>query len=367
MRVEASEPFASPKWDSPIAALSRYDPGMTSDVRARRPLGLTNHAEAMAVPSPADMREAALDALARGDGEAVIDAALLQGMGGCPPYHRRAPARVPGPAGLYGWRNERWHVVIPVRGAHESLARCIESLGGLEDSDSFDVTLVCPIDERGAVQLIVDESAFPTMTHGGSRRISVIPTTEPCSFARNCNEGVEDYWPDSDVVVFLNSDADVTPLVSLRGAFAVALGHADAVGPSGTNVSGFQNATEGLSPREALSRCVVAVKPPIPRLVGFCLAVRLGAFRDVGGWDEALGNNFTDDDLSLRLALRSTPGRPSLLWVPSVLVQHEGQASFRELPDAEAVYAADMAENEKRFRARWGWTLPAVAEWWRTI
>lgn len=316
--------------------------------------------------SPAELageREDALRAMWGGDASAVFRAAFADVARWGP---RRPTRRLDGGGDAFysvaDW--QRWHVVIPVRGAHEALEVCLRSLAGLEDADTFDVTIVCQAAEADAVWAVIDRSTINV------NLTRVVATADPWHFAVNCNEAIEDFWFDRDAVVFLNSDCDVTPIVSLRGAFAVALSHADAVGPAGSNVSGFQNfgpergATWGRLDRRKMPSVSTL---PYPRLVGFCLAVRLSAFRAVGGWDESFVNAYDDDDLSLRLALRSEAGRPSLLWCPSALVLHEGSASFREMPDARANYDRTLDENRRRFEARWGWAAGNIHSWWRTV
>lgn len=309
--------------------------------------------------------DAATDAL-RGEALRMMrdgDASLARVAAYCDvaTWRTRRDARLDG-AGVPTESFVSWHVVIPIRGAHDALRRCLETLADLDDADAFDLTLVCHESEFAAVHAIA-ENAMGNCAPW----FHVEPTLEQCGFARACNTGLDYRWDENDVVVFLNSDTDLSRLYSLRGAFGSAIALADAAGPAGTNVSGFQSVGSPADGKLSDLRAPHVFRVPYPRLVGFCLAVRFGTFLSVGGWDEGYTNAYDDDDLSLRMALTSTPGSPSLLWTPCVVVLHEGSASFRELPDAQSVYDRAMRENRARFDARWGWALPEIPAWWRSL
>lgn len=300
------------------------------------PFGLNLSSE----PDPRDdVRERALAALYSGDPLDVARAA----------FHGATWATKAQPQGEATFA---WSVVIPVRGAHAQLRRCIEEVAASESWRDVEIVVVFPEEERVGVL-----SGAPGLI------AQFIATPEPLGFAAACNRGFR--ASRGDRVLFLNSDAYVPR--RWRAHFDIALDHVHAVGPCGTNVSGFQNYGAGHSQRRFLD-CPSVADCPVPRLVGFCLAVRRQSFIHVGGWNEEYGvGNYDDDDLSLRLALLSKPGAPSLGWASACLVEHEGSASFKELPDAEATYARLMGENGEKFDRRWGWALPAIDRWWRTL
>ena len=114
----------------------------------------------------------------------------------------------------------RWHVVIPLRGRLDLLDICIHGLESLSDFRDFDVVLAGSDDEAGAMRGMLRHTKF--------RGCYVVASKEPLGFAANCNAGVSLVWPDTDRVLFLNSDTDPSPLGSLAGAFDNALDVADA-------------------------------------------------------------------------------------------------------------------------------------------
>lgn len=289
-------------------------------------------------------REEALAALRGGFARPVLDAAM---------YESGLSRRTVAPADFS--RGPRWHVVIPVRGRHDLLADCLAGLTTLREE--FDTTIVCHRAESAAVSQAVS-SVGPDL-------VRIVSTREAQGFAANCNAGVSPAWSASDRVLFLNSDADPSPLRSLSVAFDAALDIADAAGPCGPNVSGFQSVSPPWPSDVTLAAMPRVIRAPTPRLVGWAFAVRFGAFLEVGGWDESFGlGNFDDDDLSLRIALNSpTPLR--LAYVPSAFVGHVGSASFAELPDAEDTYDRLLRENGAAFRRRWEWAMPEIQNWWR--
>jgi len=279
-------------------------------------------------------------------------------------------------------RAPRAQVVVPVRGAHDALGLCLACFDrhtsgeGRNDAGDVNVTLVSGADDGAAVRNALDTcGAF-----GGGGLCSCIARTVVCTpkartFAENVNLGASQSR--SEFVVLLNSDAFVGPgwLDALLAPFADP--EVVAAGPMGTNVSGHQNALAEestatvadlklTSERVALAtrffaqrRGELSMTSPYParRLVGFCVAVRRSAWDRVGGMDERFENAYCDDDLSVRLSLVG-----KCVVVPDLLVLHEGQASFRELGDAGA-YARGLAENEVRFRAKWGWLRPDWDAW----
>lgn len=298
------------------------------------------------------LRANALDALRAGDSRTLLETVLAEDGLYPRPDARDTKCAEDSP---------RWHVVIPVRGRHDLVERCLAGLASLDDATDFSVTIGTSSGEIESLFKVADRVGIC---------VTIAASAEPRGFATNCNRGfLAECRRDTDRVLFLNSDADPAPLGSIAGAFDSALRLADAAGPWGKNVSGFQSFAS--QPEDVPHALTLAGWPRSrrahsPRLVGFALAVNAGVFRAVGGWDESFGiGNFDDDDLSLRIALASEkPHR--LAFVPSAFVDHVGSASFAELPNAEATYNEAMETNGKLFARRWGWCLPAINEWWRS-
>lgn len=270
----------------------------------------------------------------------------------------------------------RVQIVIPVRGAHEALRLCLACV----DAHTPDgrVRMVCPRDELADVVATWPRSDVP---------FRATPTDGPRTFAQNCNIGASpgNAPPEfrSEFLVLLNSDAFVGPgwLDALLAPFADP--DVVAVGPMGTNVSGHQCVTgiprmpsaadNAADVADIIARArirsadwneIKTAPYPARRLVGFCLAVRRSAWDAVRGFDEQFENAFCDDDLALRLNLLPMGASwGKCIVVPCLLVLHAGSASFAELPDAEDNYRRTLAENEARFRAKWGGQLGALNAW----
>lgn len=297
------------------------------------------------IVSSMSARKMALDKLREGDSQELLNVVMAEEG-----FH------------LEAWRKKdadarpRWGVAIPVRGRHDLVKRCLAGLERLRDSGDLHVILSGSIKEGTELVNMLEDCRLAG---------AVSMSQAQLGFAANSNAAFA-CTGDCDRILFLNSDADPRMLGSIAGAFDSALDLADAAGPLGTNVSGFQRYAWDSEPLEVrLAMNPRAVRAPEPRLVGFAMAVNSDVFFDVGGWDEGFGvGNFDDDDLSLRIALASQkPLR--LAFVPSAFVDHVGSASFAALPDAAKTYNDAMATNRVRFLKRWGWCYDAISEWWR--
>jgi hypothetical protein len=278
-------------------------------------------------------------------------------------------------ADVAGWSGEPWptsvagagsvEVVIPVRGAHASLRLCLAALAA-SATRKADATIACAQAEYEAVTDIICE---PRESAHNALAISRVASPEPQSFAANVNLAAS--TGRSEFLVLLNSDAFVGPefLEKILAPFADP--EVVAVGPVGTNVSGHQQATisdavggRGPTTRESIrgyhtawaaERAALVPSPAYAarRLVGFCVAVRRSAWNRIGGMDERFANAYCDDDLSLRLSLVG-----KCVVVPNLLVLHEGQASFLELPNPANAYDRALQENRARFAEKWRWLWP---------
>lgn len=263
-----------------------------------------------------------------------------------------------------------WTVVIPVRGAYDALRVCLEAVRAAAPRR---IILTSANHETATVIAVVDE-----VLGGGNEYEDgavYVAGTDAGTFAVNCNRGAEialDLAQQgryaSDSVLFLNSDAVIPPWIF--GSFDQAFAHGfRAVGPMGTNVSGFQNVrielAEGAVPPpidaafvreinvdlQRLQQGASIMPVPAPRLVGFALAVDLESFLSVGGFEESYGNNFEDDDLSLKLI--AAYGPQALGFLTEVLVGHQGGASFREI--GEYALADALTAAQEKYDARWAW------------
>jgi len=267
-----------------------------------------------------------------------------------------------------GKRAPRWAVVIPVRGAYADLRTCLASLPRVGD---YEVIIAWTSDDAPWGEDRHLESVI--RSSGIADRISTRYKPGGASFAENCNYGA--YTTRAPYILFLNSDTVVPPHVF--GALDAAMDcGAAAVGPWGTNISGFQNF--GIEPGSALEKLPLSARvrttnamlaaqhvgiqrPPIPRLVGFALAVRAHSFRAVGGFDTSFVNAYEDDDLSLRLA--AAFGVDALAHAATLGVLHRGHASLDEL--GPGAVDKSLKEGASLFTARWGPLADAMYDWWK--
>jgi GT2 family glycosyltransferase len=90
-----------------------------------------------------------------------------------------------------------------------------------------------------------------------------------------------------------------------------------------------------------------------PKLSGFCVLMKREVLGAVGGLDERFGLGLFDDD---DLALRARHAGYSLAVAHDLFVHHFGSRTFAGAGvDAEAL----LAENEAKFRTKWGLAEPA--------
>lgn len=86
----------------------------------------------------------------------------------------------------------------------------------------------------------------------------------------------------------------------------------------------------------------------VPRLTGFCLAVRRDVWDYLGGLDERFGLGFFDDD---DLCLRARKAGYSLVIAEGVYVHHDGSQTFLSHGiDTQKL----LQENLELYRAKWG-------------
>jgi glycosyltransferase involved in cell wall biosynthesis len=90
----------------------------------------------------------------------------------------------------------------------------------------------------------------------------------------------------------------------------------------------------------------------VPKLSGFCMLMKRAVYDAIGGLDERFGLGFFDDD---DLAERARRAGFELAVAYDLFVHHFGSRTFvGNGIDAERV----LAENERRFAAKWGNTVP---------
>jgi GT2 family glycosyltransferase/tetratricopeptide (TPR) repeat protein len=186
--------------------------------------------------------------------------------------------------------------------------------------------------------------------------IDVVANDENQGFARGCNQGAA--TARGDIIVFLNNDTIVHGgwLDELLAPFIDP--EVGAVGPQSNGVSGPQLVEDvpyvgedvpaiGQFAEERI-RAHRGRTSELPRLVGFCLAVRAETFRAVEGFDEEYPiGGFEDDDLCMKL--RAAGFR--LMVAHGSYVHHAAHVTF----DLNGVdWRHHQHENQRRFQEKWG-------------
>jgi GT2 family glycosyltransferase len=189
---------------------------------------------------------------------------------------------------------------------------------------------------------------------GRDARVTSIANDENVGFPAACNQGLA--AARGEVLVLLNSDTIVAPgwLVGL-GAHLESV--ADLVGPVTNRIGNEAEVpvsyeTYGDFLREAAARGAKrrgeAIE--IPTLTMFCLAMRRGAWEEIGALDESFGvGTLEDDDYSQRARRAGL----RLRCAEDVLVHHFGEGSFGKL-FGDGSYSRLLDRNREQFEQKWG-------------
>ena len=197
--------------------------------------------------------------------------------------------------------------------------------------------------------------AHAKMLEGFGNRVRIVPYEKEFNFSEKCNIGVLNST--GKVVVFLNDDIEVIdpwwldhlvgylessevgavgPVLLLDNGMVQSAGHVNQPLPA-NYYSGRPFGAESF-PEPLDTPCEVS------GLTAACLAMRREVFDEVGGFCEALPNNFNDVDICLKI---QGSGR-SLIWTPLARLYHF-EASTR---------VTTVTEEETQFiKDRWGRTF----------
>lgn len=240
---------------------------------------------------------------------------------------------------------KRWptiSVVIPLYGHPEDIRLCLESLARIEDL-LHEVIVVDNGSKDGADQVA---ESFP---------FAILLRNETnLGFAKASNQGVE--ASTGEIILYLNSDTVLprsglvrmieslmrSATIAASGPFTNECGHSQRIEPTYQSL-----ATLDLFADQFATRVSEDIDAPADMLVAFCMAVRRSVLDEIGGFDEAFGlGSFEDNDLCYRLKRAGY----RLVISTRAFVHHTGSRTFGSLGQNPFRI---LAENEKRFRAKW--------------
>ncbi len=221
-------------------------------------------------------------------------------------------------------------VVIPLYGGEDEIRLCLRSLESCADL----LSEVIVVDDRSP-----DNAAAIV---GGSPFATLHVNPENLGFAGTCNVGLD--ASSGDIVLFLNSDTVVPRIAllklieSLMESTSVA-----AVGPCSNAAAYHQGVNTTYTSLETLDLFAedfskgAVTDDDVDILVGMCLAVRRSVLQEVGGFDQAFGIGFFEDnDLSYRMrraGFRLKVARRSFIhhFGSRSMVRHDSSARMRLL------------------------------------
>jgi len=162
----------------------------------------------------------------------------------------------------------------------------------------------------------------------------------PVSFSKACNKGAERSNPESDFLVFLNSDTVVGPgwLEAMVKAYHHSP-HTGVVGVWSNEIGGAQSIKS--QPMSQHSYYTKLIK-------GVCMMVRREDFFKVGGFDEEYKKWYQDDDLSMKFY---SFGYHNV--IAPTFVMHFGSMTFKAL-GIDLEKDPEIREDAERFKKKWG-------------
>ena len=246
-------------------------------------------------------------------------------------------------------------IVIPTRGDKkiiwgietDLIENAIRSLFQRTDNEEFEVIVVHDVNES------FDEHSDSLAQYGD--RVRLIPYEKPFNFSDKCNVGA--VHSSAHIVVFLNDDIEVIdpwwldhlvgylesgdvgavgPVLLLDNGMIQTAGHVNQPLPANYYAGRPLGVKEFPEPLD--------VPCEVTGLTAACLAVRREVFDEVGGFCEALPNNFNDVDLCLKI---QQSGR-ALIWTPLARLYH-----FESVTRVGAV----LQEEIQFIQDRWGRTF----------
>lgn len=245
-------------------------------------------------------------------------------------------------------------IIIPTRGSQASIrgvgvCMVAQLLAALpESSGNLDPQYVVVVDDD-----VDDDYLDPARAALGSR-LAVVPFTPPFNFSAKINLGVA--HADGEIVVLLNDDVEpISPnwldrLVTLAqrpevGAVGARLRYEDGT-IQHAGIQFEREAVYNISSGIALADAPLAdfLDREVHAVTGACLAQRRSVWEALGGWDEALPNNFNDVEYCHRI----TSSGLAVVQANSVELYHfesrtrQPQVSAAEVARVMSVLAAAL-------------------------
>jgi len=237
-------------------------------------------------------------------------------------------------------------VVIPLHGGSEDIRKCLASLEKCQDL-CHEVIVVDDVSPDEAASVVQD-----------FKFAKLIKNEENLGFAGTCNRGYE--ASTGEVLLFLNSDTVVprSGLIRLIESL-MSSGSIGAAGPMSNNAA-YHHLTDvtytDLSRMELFAQDYAhrdEEDEDVPILVGFCLAVKRSALKELSPsegaipFDTAFGRGlFEDNDVSFRLARAGW----RLRLAKRAFVHHTGSQSLGRMSEHPA---ALLKRNMDLFHAKW--------------
>ncbi len=247
-------------------------------------------------------------------------------------------------------------IVIPCFGERPYTELCVDSIRAHSHGVPWELILV----DNGSPD---DTLTWAAALAQGDSRIKVIPLMRNTGFARGVNAGLA-VARGSELIV-LNNDAVVTA-GWLAGLLRVLDERPDigAVGPMCNYIAGQQRVRDvpyddDLDDMHAFAARWAGEHAGerfiVPRIVGFCMALRREVIVRIGGFDPLFGNgNFEDDDFCLRARIAGF----GISIAGDVFVHHFGSRTFiamgREGAGLEESYRRAIKAGWSLFGQKWG-------------
>lgn len=237
-------------------------------------------------------------------------------------------------------------ILIPVYNGYEYLAPCLQSI--LQGTD-------LPFHLYLADDCSTDSRVWPFLTRWAQEhpaKVTLLKNTVNSGFAKTVNKLIAASYHD---FVLLNTDTEVPPAWASRLFYPLFTDEQIASCGPWTNSGGIQNFFFGHEdtpldvPLRTMDNAVKNISPDIkihfPGMMGFCMAIKRKAVRQIGALDEIYGRGYYEEtDWGLRAL---TAGWKHQL-VPNLFVYHKGRSSF-----STAEFDALMAQNKQIFIKRY--------------